>query len=238
MRRLSSRRRVPCQRLLLRLPLLFLHSRASCPSGCCIDSPHAATSHLPAPLPGGLGPGGRSLGAAAFSSCHAVASRSAALAPLVRLVVALPLLTPSRPLPAPPPLVASSPLVPPLLCLLSGWLLHSRPPRPPTPAPPTSHKQGACMSSTNHRSRTTVNNTTYCPPPPAPALVLPGGGISKLPLCGRDTGLKGRERQCRRRTACGGAIGDVVVIYCIVRHPPRPHLRACPSWPWRRQRRL
>ncbi len=101
--RLSSCRRIPYQRLLLRRRLSFLCSCASCTAGCCIDSPHATVSHMPAPLPGGLGPGGGSLGAAAFSSCRAVASCSAALAPLIWLVDVSPLLTPSHPLPAPPP---------------------------------------------------------------------------------------------------------------------------------------
>ena len=128
---LSSYRRVPCQRLLLRRRLSFLRSCASCTAGCHIDSPHTAVSHLPALLPGGLGPGGGSLWAAAFSSRRAVTFCSAALAPLIWLVVVTPLLTPSHPLPAPPPLVAPSPLVPPLLRLLSGWLLCRHPPHPP-----------------------------------------------------------------------------------------------------------
>ena len=143
---LSSCRRVPCQRLLLRRCLSFLRSCASCPADCCIDSPHAAVPHLPAPLPGGLGPGGGSLGATAFSSRRTIASCSATLAPLIWLVVVSPLLTPSHPLTAPPPLVAPYPLVPPLSRLLSGWLLSCHPPRPPTPAPPTSRKQGAARA--------------------------------------------------------------------------------------------
>ena len=146
LRRLSSRCRVPCQSLLLRRRLSFLRSCASCLAGCCIDSPHAAVSHLPAPSSGGLGPGGGSLGATAFSSRRAVASCSVALAPLIWLVVVSPLLTPSHPLTAPPPLVASSPLVPPLLRLLSVWLLCHHPPCPPTPAPPTPRKQGAARA--------------------------------------------------------------------------------------------
>ena len=144
--RLSSCHRVLCQRLLLHRHLSFLCSRASCLAGCRIDSPHTAMSHLPAPSPGWLGPGGGSLGAAAFSSCCAVTSCSAALAPLIWLVVVSPLLTPSHPLTAPPPLVASSPLVPPLLRLLSVWLLCHHPPCPPTPAPPTPRKQGAARA--------------------------------------------------------------------------------------------
>ena len=137
---LSSCRRVPCQRLLLRRRLSLLYSCASCLAGCRINSPHAAVSHLPAPSPGGLGPGGGSLGAAAFSSRRAITFCSAALVPLIWLVVVSSLLTPLHPLPAPPPLVTPLPLVPPLSRLLSGWLLRRPPPRRPTPAPPTPHK--------------------------------------------------------------------------------------------------
>ena len=61
--------------------------------------------------------------------------------------------------------------------------------------------------------------------------VLPGGGVSKLPLRGRDTGLEGQEQQCRHRTACGGAVGNVIVVDCTVKHLPRPHLRSYTSWP-------
>ncbi len=171
--RLSSRHRVPCQRLSLCRPLSFLRSRASCPSGCCIDSPHAAVSHLPAPSPGGLGPGGRSLGAAAFSSPRAVASCSAALAPLIWLVVVSPLLTPSHPLPVPPPLVPPLPLVPQLLRLLSGWLLPCHPPHPPTPAPPTPREQGAARARpapiAGHGPPSTTLRTTRSRPCPCPA---------------------------------------------------------------------
>ena len=65
----------------------------------------------------------------------------------------------------------------------------------------------------------------YVPPHPAPTLVPPGNGVSKLLLCGRDTGLEGRERRCRRRTARGGAVGDVIVVDCAVEHPHRPSPR-------------
>ena len=44
--------------------------------------------------------------------------------------------------------------------------------------------------------------------------VPPGGGISKLPLRGCDTGLEGWEQQCRRRTARRGAVGNVIVVKC------------------------
>ena len=226
---LSSRRRVPCQRLSLRRCLSVLRSCPSCPAGCRIDSPHGAVSHLLASLPGGLGPCGRSLWAAAFSSHRALVSCSAALMPLVWLVVALPLLTPSNPLPAPPPLVAPSPLVPLLLRLLSGWLLHRRPPRLPTPAPPTSRERGAARARPAPITGRGPPPTTLRTAPPAPALIPPGGGISKLLFCGRDTGLEGWEQRCRRRTACRGAVGDVIVVNHAVKHPPRPHLRTCAS---------
>ncbi len=67
--------------------------------------------------------------------------------------------------------------------------------------------------------------------------VPPGGGVSKLPLHGRDTGIEGWEQQCRRRTARGGAAGDVIVVNRAVEHLPRPHLHACIPWPRRRQMR-
>jgi hypothetical protein len=133
-----------------------------------MDSPHAAVFHLPAPLPGGLGLGGGSLGATAFSSRRAVASCSAALAPLIWLVVVSPLLTPSHPLPVPPPLVAPLPLVSLLLRLLSGWLLHRRPPRPPTPAPPTPHKQGAARACPAPIAGRRPPSTTLRTAPPRP----------------------------------------------------------------------
>jgi hypothetical protein len=65
----------------------------------------------------------------------------------------------------------------------------------------------------------------YVPPHPALALVPPGNDVSKLPLCGRDTGLGGREGRCRRCTARGGAVGNIIVIDCAVKHPPRPSAR-------------
>ncbi len=166
--RLSSCCHVPCQRLLLRHRLSFLRSCASRPAGCCIGSPHAAVSHLPATLPGGLGPGGKSLGATIFSSRHTVASCSAALAPLIWLVVVSPLLTPLHPLPAPPPLVAPSPLVPPLSRLLSGWLLCCHPPCPPTAAPPTPCEQGAARARPAPIAGRGPPSTTLRTAPPRP----------------------------------------------------------------------
>ena len=110
-----------CLRFLPCHYLLFCRSCPSCPAGCCIASLHAAASPTSA-------------------SCCAVASRSSALVPLVRLVVASILLTPPCPIcwlhclegwaratdhlgPPPSPLAAPLPLVLPLLRLLSGWLL-------------------------------------------------------------------------------------------------------------------
>ena len=116
LRCLSSHHHVPCQRMLSCHRLSFLRSHTSCSAGCPINSPHAVASHLVAPLPGGLGVGGGSL--------RAAASRSAALAPLVWLVVVLPLLMQLRPLSAPLPIIEPVPLVPPLSRLLSSWLLH------------------------------------------------------------------------------------------------------------------
>ena len=68
-----------CLRFLLCPCLSFCRSCPSCMTGCCIASPHAAASP-------------------AKASCCAVASRSASLPPLVRLVVALILLTPPHPI--------------------------------------------------------------------------------------------------------------------------------------------
>ena len=68
-----------CLRFLLCPCLSFCRSCPSCTTGCCIASPHAAASP-------------------ANASCRAVASRSASLPPLVRLVVALILLTPPHPI--------------------------------------------------------------------------------------------------------------------------------------------
>ncbi len=90
--RFSSRRHVPSgsgslvgsppSPLAAPLPLVPPLLRLSCQAGCCTTSLHAVASP-----------------ASASASHRAVASRSAALAPLVRLVDALPLLTPLRPLP-------------------------------------------------------------------------------------------------------------------------------------------
>jgi hypothetical protein len=57
-------------------------SASSPPAGCCIASPHATASHLPG----------------ASASYCAVTSRHAPLAPLVQLIVALPLHTPLPPI--------------------------------------------------------------------------------------------------------------------------------------------
>ena len=65
----------------------------------------------------------------------------------------------------------------------------------------------------------------YVPPHPAPALVPPGNGVSKLPLCWHDTGLEGWEQRCRHRSARRGAVGNVSVVDCTVKHPPRPSER-------------
>jgi hypothetical protein len=72
--------------------LLPRPSYASCPAGCHVTSCHAAASRQPASPP--------------------------LIAPLVRLVVASPLVMPLS-----PPHIALPPLIAPLLRLLSGWLL-------------------------------------------------------------------------------------------------------------------
>jgi hypothetical protein len=86
-------------------------SYASCPADCCITSCHATASRQPASPP--------------------------LIAPLVRLVVASPLVTP-----LPPPLIAQPPLITPLLRLLSGWLLRHLSSRPYLPS--------ACASDSQH----------------------------------------------------------------------------------------
>jgi hypothetical protein len=245
-----------CLRFLPRHCLLFCRSGPSCPAGCCIASLHAAASP-------------------ASASCCAITSRSSALAPLVWLVVASILLTPSCPicrlhclegwdwaadhLGLPPsPLAASLPLVLLLLRLLSGWLLchlsscrripcqrlclSSRrrlsflcscdscpagccvavhPVRQPQlHRHPTSKVQ---LELVQHRLQVADHRQQhYVPPHPAPALVPPGNGVSKLPLCGQDTGLERRERHCCRRTTRRGTVGDVIVVDCAIKHPPRP----------------
>ena len=68
-----GRRRGRCLLLSPRRCLLFCRSCASYLAGCCVTSPHAVA-----------------FPASASASCHTVASRSSALVPLVRLVVALP----------------------------------------------------------------------------------------------------------------------------------------------------
>jgi hypothetical protein len=108
-------------------------SRASCPSGFRVASPHAAASRPPAPLPLiapplVTAPLSRLLSSwlsRHFSSrrhlpsAYASASHRAPLAPLVQLVVASPIGTP------PPPSIVPPPLIAPLSRLLSVWL--SRP---------------------------------------------------------------------------------------------------------------
>ena len=159
------------RRLLLspRSHLLFCRSCASYLAGCCDTSPHAVASL-----------------ASASTSCCAIASRSSALAPLVRLVVVSPS-TPST-----------------------------------TPAPPTPRKQGAARAHTAPIAGRIPLSTTLLPPHPAPALVPPGNGVSKLPLCWHDTGLEGQEQRCRRRTVRRGAVSSVIVVDCAIEHPPRP----------------
>ena len=133
---LSSRRCIPCQRLRLssRRRLLFLHSRVSCPAGCC---------------------------------------------------------------------VATHPVRQPQL--------HQH---------PASKVQ---LELVQHRSQVADRRQQhYVPPHLAPALVPPGKGVSKLPLCWRDTGLEGQEQQCRHRTARRGVIGNISVVDCAVKHLPRP----------------
>jgi hypothetical protein len=81
----------------------------SCLAGCCIAFPHAATYHLPATLP-------------FIAPLPLIIPLSMPLpfTPLVRLVVAVPLLK------LPPPICRHLPLSlrHGLPCLLSGWLLH------------------------------------------------------------------------------------------------------------------
>ena len=81
----------------------------------CIDSPHAATSHLAAD---------HLWGHRLLLSPLRCLSFLRSCASLARLVVAPPLFTPLHPLPAPPPLTAPSPLVLQLSRLLSGWLMR------------------------------------------------------------------------------------------------------------------
>ncbi len=88
---------------------------------------------------------------------------------------------------------------------------------------PTSKVQ---LELVQHRSQVADHRQQhYVLPHPAPALVPPGNSISKLPLCWRDTGLEGRERQCRRCTARRGAVGNISIVDCAVEHPPRPSAR-------------
>ncbi len=86
-------------------------SYASFPADCCITSCHIAASRQPASLP--------------------------LIAPLVRLVVASPLVTPP-----PLPLIVPPPLIAPLLHLLSGWLLRHLSSR--------RHLLSACASASLH----------------------------------------------------------------------------------------
>ena len=92
-----------CWRLRLSSRRLFLScpSQASRPAGCRVASPHAAASHLPAPL---ITASPLSGWLSRLLASHATTSH----------------------LPAHPPLIAPSPLVTPLSGLLSGgWLERS-----------------------------------------------------------------------------------------------------------------
>jgi hypothetical protein len=117
-----SRRAVNCRRgavapyLAIKKPLAMSNddsghssrpTQASCPAGCHIASPHAAASHLPAPL------------------IAAIAFRASRLSGWLSSLLASHAATSH--LPAPPPLTLiapSPPLVTPLLGLSSGWLRH------------------------------------------------------------------------------------------------------------------
>ena len=212
-------------------PSSFPHALCcpSCPVDCCVASLRTAASP-----------------ASAFR--RAVPSRSSALAPLVRLVVASIHLTLPRPIcqlhclegwaqaadhlgPPPSTLAAPLPLGLPLLRLLSGWLLRCLSSRHPVPFQrlrlssrrrlsflryctscpygccvavrpvrqpqlhqhPTSKVQLECVQPRSQVADHRRQHYILSPPCPRP-LVPPGSGVSKLPLCGRDTGLEGWEQ--------------------------------------------